>query len=217
MRKPNAVLTTNSLNHLTGTGVTLTFPDGTTDHVNVAFMYLASKVVSKAKAGDLKPFRAIKAINNAGEDSGDPAVLAKYLAAEWMSAPCLYLGVPNKHAMFLLTGLRRPVSGGWRSAKNGGSMRDFAVIDLVDAGLMWPATHNERVTFKTNMNGHALLDHWAEKNKPFAAYLNAYSPKGWKAKECERVAFALMEGKDAGLYPSDILNETGRRLIGFYT
>jgi hypothetical protein len=204
MKKPDAFV--GMENGLTPTSseawVFLTLPDGTKDKVEVKYPFLAERIVGSAKRGDLKLFRAVKKMNESGLVNGEVDVLVPFLAEEWSRAPCMYMGVPNKSAMFLLTGLRRPISAGWRSTKNGGAIRDFSICELHGAGLMREIKTDKRVLFKTTINGHALLDLWANKNKAFAGFLKAYSPRGWKEKECERIAFALMEGKDAGLCPT---------------
>jgi len=205
MKRPTAVVEVNTLEH-DCTKVTLRYADGTTDHVNVKHIFLAQDMVNRAKDGDLKLFRALKEMNKIGENGSDSAVLAAHLAEEWKKSPCMYLGTPNKVAMLLLTGLRRKVSPGVKSTSNGAAIRDKAARDLYESGLMNDVKDGYRHLYMTNLNGFAVLQHWAEKNKQFAPYFTAYTPKDWYKKECERVAFAVMEGKESGLYPDTLPN-----------
>lgn len=204
MKRPTAVVEINSLEH-DCTKVTLRYADGTTDHVAVKYIFLAKEMVDNIKSGDFKLFRALKEMNKIGENGSDSTVLADHLIAEWKKASCMYLGTPNKAATILLTGLRRSVSAGVKSGKNGGVVRDSTPRELYDSGLMHRYDDGRKMVYSTNLNGFEVLQHWAEKNKQFASYLTAYTPKDWRKKECERVAFAVMEGKESGLYPTHVL------------
>jgi hypothetical protein len=207
MKRPVSVSSRLADDQRTGV-VTLTDADGITSFVTVEFIWMASRIERHAATGDFKLFRAVREMNKIGETGKDMMVLASFLAEEWKKSPCMYKGTPNKAAMYLLNGLRMPVIGRWKTTRNGKAMRDTVAGDLFDAGLLRDASEerSQRVRYMTNLNGHALLEHWAEKNKQFAQFFIAYQPKKWVEKELERVAFCILEGKDAGLLPPDYMS-----------
>ncbi len=109
-------------------------------------------------------------------------VYAQWLV-EWRSKRCLYLGMPNRSAMTLLTGLRKRIGISYRMGKDGGIVRENTVSRLAEADLMRVkdcVPTRLRSGFMTSPSGYRLLKMWAEDRPAFRPFFEAYCPKDWE-------------------------------------
>jgi hypothetical protein len=153
------------------------------------YALMLPQLVQAIEGGDAAAVRVLKAMKNFEDLPG-------LWMEEWKNKRCMYVGVPNAAAMFLLTGLRRPVRMGWARQKNGNAFRGGTVSRLVKADLM-RSQHldNGGVVYSTNGNGYEVLRHWASKNKLFAPYLEVFTPKDWEENELALQSFNAMHGR----------------------
>lgn len=105
------------------------------------------------------------------------------------SRPCLHRGSPTKMAQVLLKGLTTPIPGGFQRPMYSlsGQERSFmrrpnrgrtdTPFGLVSLGLMErvkPIPGRRQTSAQTTYYGYALLKHWADRNKEFAKFFDAY-------------------------------------------
>jgi hypothetical protein len=155
----------------------------------------SSRLVKALQDGNGKVVRAIKNMGDRGE-------FQDLLLEEWKRGRCLFEGVPNKTAMFLLSGLRREVPAPVVATRDGTAYKGGAVIQSIrEASLMdLRATLKRKHVYATNLRGYEVLKAWAERNPVFDGYLNAFLPKDWEQTTKAKAALkAMHEGANAPL------------------
>lgn len=153
----------------------------------------SGRLVKALQDGNGKVIRAIK--NMGGEDR-----FYDLLLEEWKKGRCLFQGVPNKTAMFLLSGLRREVPAPLVATKDGTAYRGGAMIQSIrEASLMdLRGTFKRKHVYATNLRGYEVLKTWAERSPVFNGYLKAFLPEDWEQTTKARIALrAMHEGANA--------------------
>lgn len=91
----------------------------------------------------------------------------------------IYQGLPTRPARYLLTAMRRPVVPEMISAHREMKHKDPLPRAMFQAGLMLeiqPKFGRRATSYFISENGLEVIRYWAETNREFHAYANAYMP-----------------------------------------
>jgi hypothetical protein len=130
--------------------------------------------------------------------------LPRLMIELWKGKPCMHVGVPNRNAMRLLTGLRKRIPPGYLVTKDGTGYPDKRIGGLVQAGLI---SHDGVMIrgvegFRTNLLGYEVLTHWTDTRKAFAPFFKAFCPENWERDfKAKQVIDVLLGGNDHPLPP----------------
>jgi hypothetical protein len=119
----------------------------------------------------------------------------------WKGKRCLHLGLPNRAAMLLLTGLTKRINIDYRQGQAGSWVPDGTISKIRQANLISELSFipkKRRSGFMTNERGYHILLHWAENRKGFAKFFDAYCPKNWERDYLARQVFEKMSGNQEG-------------------
>ncbi len=118
---------------------------------------------------------------------------------KWKSAKCLYEGMPNRSALVLLRGLRKPVRHDIRMGPDGRVKTEKQSARLMEAGLVdvvEPVPGRRRTSVMTNLRGWEVLNHWAKTKGTFGTYLAAYCPPNWYEEYTARAVLERLSPRD---------------------
>jgi hypothetical protein len=161
---------------------------GAQDRFFIQHPYMLERVVRAVENREADAVRVFKAMKDFEDLPG-------LWLEEWKRKRCLHLGLPNNAAMKLLMGLKKPLRLGLVARKDGAFYRGGIVLKLHQAGLLRLRTVTNGGVYRTNLSGYEVLRHWAEKNKVFAPFLQAFLPEDWEENERLAVALEAMHGK----------------------
>ena len=128
----------------------------------------------------------------------DTYELPRLWVERWKSKPCMHVGVPNKNAMRLLTGLRKRIPPGYLVTKDGNGYPDKRIGGLVQAGLIG---HDGVIMrgvegFRTNLIGYEVLTHWADTRKAFTPFFKAFCPENWERDYKAKQVMDVLQSKN---------------------
>lgn len=186
-----------------GVRVTTDFDINVNDKVSVPLNYRDTRTGSSVDLIIADPVsrldRVIGALHNRRFDEARVIAQSTNVADEadnwvevWKKKRCLHLGLPNKAAMLLLTGLRKRVGITFAIGQNGDVIRENHIRRICQAGLVDMVDaipKKRRAGFVTNHRGYNLLVHWAETRKGFGPFLDAYCPKDWEQEYLAKRVF----------------------------
>lgn len=173
-----------------------TLPNGKKGRVLINNPAHTNTVVGYVKAGDIKTAKMFAGMTNNDQ-------LSSLWLERWKQKRCLHGGVPNKNAMKLLVGLRKETPKSYGVTTAGLLYEDKSTHELFQAGLVsrfiktFTGKHGikvEKVAMRTNLAGHEVLCHWAQRSKVFAGYLEAYRPKDWERDYTANLVLNTMQG-----------------------